>query len=45
MFRDNPKIIHYVSGKKPWNTKNIPLEDIFHKYEQEFNKYRKEKIK
>ena len=33
-FRSEYGIIHYTSGKKPWNS-DVPLGEHYHKYENE----------
>lgn len=42
LYRDNPKIIHYVSGRKPWNTERVALDEAYHTYEHKLREYRKE---
>ncbi|MGN1206390.1 MAG: glycosyltransferase family 8 protein [Eubacterium sp.] len=35
LYRENPYIIHYTSGKKPWNMDNKVLGDRYWKYRKE----------
>lgn len=32
IYQDNPGIIHYVSGTKPWSYSSVTLDEIFHQY-------------